>query len=115
MDRQSCLPGAGSQWFWSGWNSSGTGELIFPVERTLKRKFTQKKYDTCATQRCVRANFAHVSEHSSLSGRATWLVGIPANLPFGQIGRVVCVARSDPSAIEWPRESREQRVVSAQI
>jgi hypothetical protein len=67
MDRQSCLPGAGSQWFWSGWNSSGTGELIFPVERTLKRKCEQKKYDTCAPRCCVRANSLQSFSRVSLS------------------------------------------------
>jgi len=65
-------------------------------------------------QICCRG-FARSSERNSLSGRATWLVGLPANLPFGRIGRVVCVARSNASAMEWPRESRQQCVVSAQI
>ena len=52
-------------------------------------------------------------EHDSLRGRATWLGGFSSQLPFGRIGRVVCVARSNAYAIEWPQEFRQQSVVSA--
>jgi hypothetical protein len=75
----------------------------------------------CRAPNCILTPFkqvccgvpARVYAHDSRSGRATWLVGFPANLPFGRIGRVVCVARSNASAIEWPREFRQQCVVGA--
>jgi hypothetical protein len=71
----------------------------------IGRYDTRVRHNTMSGQICCRV-FARVSEHNSLTGRATWLVVLPANLPFGQVGRVVCVARSNASAIEWPREPR---------
>jgi hypothetical protein len=81
-------------------------------DHRARKSMTLIRHGTMLGQICCKG-FARASERNSLSGRATWLVGLPANLRFGRIGRVVCVARSNASAIEWPREFRQQCVVSA--